>query len=151
MKTVQEMVREFNLAFGNMLAEKPTTLNVEDDQLALNLLYEEVKETADAMAFDENFEDASANYPLFSPRYLRKTGVNEGNIVETADGLGDIVYIAYGEALKRGIDLDAVIAEIHASNMSKLGEDGKPIIREDGKILKGPSYRKPDLARVLFF
>lgn len=69
--------------------------------------------------------------------------------VEVADALGDLIYVIYGTAISFGIDLDAVVAEIHRSNMSKLGEDGKPIYREDGKVLKGPNYFKPDILGVL--
>jgi predicted HAD superfamily Cof-like phosphohydrolase len=60
------------------------------------------------------------------------------------------VYVAYGTAWSYGIDLDAVIDEIHASNMSKLDDDGNPIYRKDGKVLKGPSYFPPDLKEVLW-
>lgn len=72
------------------------------------------------------------------------------NGVEIADALGDLVYVIYGFALEMGYDLRAVIKEIHASNMTKLGEDGKPIYREDGKVLKGPNYVKPNIPAVLF-
>lgn len=71
------------------------------------------------------------------------------NLVEVADALGDLVYVIYGMALAYGIDLDKVLEEIHRSNMTKLGEDGKVIKREDGKVLKGPNYQKPDIAKVL--
>lgn len=60
-----------------------------------------------------------------------------------------VVYVAYGTALSYGIDLDAVLAEVHRSNMSKLGADGRPIHREDGKAMKGPGYTPPDIAAVL--
>lgn len=73
----------------------------------------------------------------------------DNNIVEIADALADMIYIIHGTALEYGIPLDAVVAEVHRSNMSKLGADGKPIYREDGKVLKGPGYFKPDIAGVL--
>lgn len=73
------------------------------------------------------------------------------DVIEMADALGDIAYVVVGFALEMGIDLNAVVAEIHASNMTKLGEDGKVIRREDGKVLKGPNYRKPDIKSVLRF
>lgn len=69
--------------------------------------------------------------------------------VETADALADLIYVIYGMALEMGIDLAKVLAEVQRSNMSKLGEDGKPIYREDGKVLKGPGYFRPDVAGVL--
>ena len=66
-----------------------------------------------------------------------------------ADALGDLVYVIYGMALEMGYDLRDVIQEIHGSNMTKLGEDGKPIYREDGKVLKGPNYMKPNISAAL--
>lgn len=71
------------------------------------------------------------------------------NIYELAKELADVLYITYGTAVTYGIPLDAVFAEVHRSNMSKLGEDGKPVVREDGKILKGPNYRIADVEKVL--
>jgi predicted HAD superfamily Cof-like phosphohydrolase len=73
----------------------------------------------------------------------------ESDTVALADALGDIVYVVYGTALTYGIDLDAVIREVHRSNMSKLGPDGRPVMREDGKVLKPPGYSRPDINRVL--
>ncbi len=69
--------------------------------------------------------------------------------VETADALGDLVYVIYGMALEMGIPMRDVLAEIQASNLSKLGADGKPIYREDGKVLKGPAFFSPDIKGVL--
>lgn len=71
------------------------------------------------------------------------------DLVETADALADLVYVIYGMALEMGIDLAAVLSEVQRSNMSKLGEDGKPIYREDGKVLEGPGYFAPDVAGIL--
>lgn len=73
------------------------------------------------------------------------------NGTEVADALGDLIYVIYGFALELGYDLRAVVEEIHASNLTKLGEDGKPILREDGKVLKGPNYREPNIPAVLGF
>ena len=69
--------------------------------------------------------------------------------VEAADALADLVYVVYGMALETGIDLAAVLAEVQRSNMSKLGPDGRPVYREDGKVLKGPGYVPPDVAGAL--
>lgn len=69
--------------------------------------------------------------------------------IEIADALGDIVYLCYGTAIEMGINLDAVIREIHRSNMTKLGPDGKPVYRDDGKVLKGPDYEPPQIAPIL--
>lgn len=79
-----------------------------------------------------------------------KKATAERDIVEMADALGDIIYVTCGMAIEAGIDLKAVVAEIQASNMTKLAADGSVIRREDGKILKGPNYVKPDIRKVLF-
>jgi len=75
----------------------------------------------------------------------------EGDTVEVADALGDMMYILCGTILSHGMQhiIEEVFEEIQASNMSKLGADGKPIYRADGKVLKGPSYFKPDIKAVL--
>lgn len=75
--------------------------------------------------------------------------VAASDLVGIADALGDIVYVAYGTALTYGIDLDGVLAEIHKSNMSKLDAHGKPLLRDDGKVLKSEQYFRPDIAAVL--
>jgi predicted HAD superfamily Cof-like phosphohydrolase len=75
--------------------------------------------------------------------------VAECDIVEIADALGDIVYVAYGNALTYGIDLDAVLREVHRSNMTKIGADGQVLRRADGKILKPDTFSPPDIKRVL--
>lgn len=123
-KSTIEQVREFNQAYGLPLPEKPS---LSDGQIELqcDLMREEFGE----------FESAYVS----------------GNIIEALDGLLDMQYILDGLFLKLGMaDIKAeAFAEVHRSNMSKLGEDGKPILREDGKILKGPNYFKPDLAKFL--
>ena len=75
----------------------------------------------------------------------------KGDVVEIADALGDQLYILCGTILKHGMQhiIEDVFNEIHASNMSKLGEDGKPVMREDSKILKGPNYFKPNLEPIV--
>jgi predicted HAD superfamily Cof-like phosphohydrolase len=74
-----------------------------------------------------------------------------GNLVEVADALGDQLYILFGTLLKHGLQhkIEEVYLEIHRSNMSKLDENGKPIFREDGKIMKSNRYFKPDISRIL--
>jgi predicted HAD superfamily Cof-like phosphohydrolase len=76
---------------------------------------------------------------------------DENSLVEIADALGDQLYILCGTILKHGMQhiIEEVFDEIQASNMSKLGEDGKPLLREDGKILKGPGFFKPNLAKFI--
>lgn len=118
-----EMVQEFHIAFGQCRAKRPTFPDAEIRQARLEFLDEEYMELEDAEIADD--------------------------IVEVADALTDIIYFAYGMADIYGIDLDACFREVHRSNMSKLGEDGKPIKRADGKFLKGPNYSPPDLKSVL--
>lgn len=117
-------VAAFHAAF-DLPRQLSPSLNVSDElaQLRVDLLVEEVGEFADA--------------------------TKRRDLVAMADALGDIVYVAYGAAVTYGMDLDAVLAEIHRSNMSKLGADGRPLLREDGKVLKSSRYRPPDVARVL--
>lgn len=80
-----------------------------------------------------------------------RAAVEAGNMVEVLDALCDIQYVLDGTFLEFGLHglKDQAMAEVHASNMSKLGADGRPVLREDGKVLKGPSFFPPDLARIL--
>lgn len=76
---------------------------------------------------------------------------NKGDLVEVADALGDMLYILCGTIIEHGMQdkIEEVFNEIQRSNMSKLGADGKPIYREDGKVLKGPNYFKPNIKAIL--
>jgi len=78
-----------------------------------------------------------------------KDAVEAKDIVEVADALTDLLYVVYGAGHAFGINLDLAFNNVHASNMSKMGEDGKPIYREDGKVLKGPNYFPPKIERAL--
>ncbi len=80
-----------------------------------------------------------------------RAAVEDGNLVEVLDALCDIQYVLDGTFLEFGLHSlkQAAMEEVHASNMSKLGANGKPVLREDGKVLKGPAFRRPDLARIL--
>jgi predicted HAD superfamily Cof-like phosphohydrolase len=121
-----EHVRSFHDAFGIPNAAVPTgDLGDRDALLRYKLIREENEEYLDAA--------------------LR------GDLVEVADALGDILYILCGTLLKHGLEhkIHEVFREIQRSNMSKLGEDGRPIYREDGKVLKGPAYFRPDIATIL--
>jgi predicted HAD superfamily Cof-like phosphohydrolase len=117
-------VAEFHRIFGSHREPLPT-LDVGDDVLELRerLLREEFGEYLDA--------------------------ITDRNLVEVADALADLVYVAYGAAVAYGIDLDAVLAEVHRSNLTKLDADGRPIVRADGKMLKSELYEPPDVAGVL--
>jgi len=119
-------VREFHRAFGIANADAPVgAIGDREALLRYKLLREENEEYLDAA--------------------LR------GDLVEVADALGDILYILCGTLLKHGLEhkIGEVFREIQRSNMSKLGADGMPIYREDGKVLKSDRYSRPDIARVL--
>ena len=120
-KTNFELAGDFMTAFGQEVLTKPTLPSSELAKLRLELIREEFEELTVA--------------------------TNAMDMIEIADALTDILYVVYGAGHAFGIDLDACYAEVHDSNMSKLGEDGKPIYREDGKVLKGPHFRSPDLAQ----
>ena len=76
-------------------------------------------------------------------------GIDNKSLIEVADALTDLLYVVYGAGHAFGIDLDDCFHEVHRSNLSKLGPDFKPIKREDGKVLKGPNYKKPDLTDLI--
>ena len=78
-----------------------------------------------------------------------KEAMNNKDLLEVADALTDILYVAYGAGHAFGIDLDKCFDEVQNSNMSKLGEDGNPIYNESGKVMKGPKYFKPDLSKFV--
>ena len=99
---------------------------------------------------DANVPEAEMRYELIREEFAElRVAIDERDIIEIADALGDLLYVIYGAALTFGIDLDAVVSEIHRSNLSKLASDGSVLKREDGKILKGPRFFRPDLATVL--
>ncbi|WNM30655.1 MazG nucleotide pyrophosphohydrolase domain-containing protein [Streptomyces sp. Li-HN-5-11] len=118
-----DLVREFHRAFGLDARSTPTEVPAELGAHRGRLLAEEAAEVV----------EVSAGGPLD----------------RLAHELADVVYVAYGTALVHGIDLDEVIAEIHRSNMTKLGPDGQVTRRADGKVLKGDHYRAPDVSAVL--
>ena len=118
-----ELVGDFMEVFGQEIKDEPVLPDWNTCALRLDLITEEVKELEVALA-------------------------NE-NLIDIADALTDILYVVYGAGNAFGIDLDACFEEVHRSNMSKLGQDGKPVYREDGKVLKGPDYFDPDLGAIL--
>lgn len=120
-----EMVREFHRVFGAELREAP---RIGASDLWLKVLRERlIKEE-----FDEVLEAMDYN-----------------DVAHLAKELADLLYVVYGTAASFGIPMDAVFAEVHRSNMSKAGEDGKPILRDDGKVLKGPNYFQADVQKIL--
>jgi len=126
MKNKLKAVQEFHEAFGLGIQQKPS----------VNLDAAKVKLRFDLMA-EENDE------------YLE--AANNNDLVEVADALGDMLYILCGTILEHGMQykIEEVFNEIQRSNMSKLGANGKPIYREDGKVMKGPNYFKPNIAEII--
>lgn len=146
-------VREFHETYKQPIYRGggPTELSEDRRLLRLDLVLEEVKELVEASGYgihDVAWNDPAAEYDKTA---TLRPAANQANVIEMADALGDIVYVCYGMALEMGINLDDVIAEIHRSNMSKLDSDGKPIYRDDGKVLKGPNYHKPNIAKVVLW
>lgn len=126
-----QKVREFHKAFNADL-DKPIVERLVD--LRWNLIEEECYEIHKEIA-DEG---------SLSGMWIGKDR-NEIDKAKLAKELADLLYVTYGTAATFGIDIDRVFDEVHKSNMSKLGEDGKPVYREDGKVLKGPNYQPPKL------
>jgi predicted HAD superfamily Cof-like phosphohydrolase len=130
----QKKVAKFHKAFGQ---EKPTESQIPSAlQLRMSLIHEEWREVDEALA---NLAETYTEGRPWRQRMLEAA----------AKELADLLYVAYGTADVLGIPLDKVFAEVHRSNMSKLGQDGKPVVREDGKFLKGPNYRPADIRGVL--
>jgi len=116
-------VKIFMETFGQMVRTKP---NFPDDKtmlLRLDLIKEELSELEEAMVTK--------------------------NLKEVADALTDILYVTYGAGYAYGIDLDKCFKEVQRANMSKLGEDGKPIYNDQGKVMKGPNYSEPNLKKFV--
>ena len=119
-------VKEFHTAFKIGHSETPKAdLGEDKNRLRFNLMKEENEEYLDA--------------------------VQNNDLIEIADALGDMLYILCGTIIEHGLQhkIEEVFDEIQRSNMSKLGEDGSPIYREDGKVMKGPNYFKPDFSTIL--
>ena len=118
-----DLVEEFMTAFGQDVEKVASMPDRKTAMLRLKLILEEYEEL--------------------------ETAVEEHHLVGIADALTDILYVTYGAGHAFGINLDECFKEVHESNMSKLGPDGKPIYRDDGKVMKGPDYREPDLRKIL--
>ena len=119
-------VKDFHEAFGLGVNESPkANLGLAKNKLRFNLMAEENEEYLEA--------------------------ANNGDLIEVADALGDMLYILCGTIIEHGMQykIEEVFNEIQRSNMSKLGADGKPIYREDGKVMKGPNYFKPNIEGIL--
>ncbi len=126
MKKQLNAVKEFHTAFAIGHSETPTAdLGETKNLLRYNLMKEENEEYLEAL--------------------------QNKDMIEIADALGDMMYILCGTIIEHGLQhiIEDVFDEIQHSNMSKLGEDGKPIYREDGKVMKGPNYFKPDFSKII--
>ena len=118
-----EKVRVFMKTYGQEVKDKAGLSDAMTNKLRIDLIKEELEELTEAM--------------------------KDENLLEVADALTDILYVTYGAGHAFGIDLDKCFDEVQNSNMSKLGEDGKPLYNEAGKVMKGPNYFKPDLSKYL--
>ena len=118
-----ELVGDFMEAFGQTVQVDPTWPDFSTRELRLELISEEFSELAQA--------------------------IDDRDMIQIADALTDLLYVVYGAGHAFGIDLDECFQEVHSSNMSKLGSNGKPIHREDGKVMKEPGYFEPDLEGIL--
>ena len=118
-----EKVKNFMETFGQEVKSSPSFSSPKINELRYNLIKEELDEF--------------------------KQALDNNDLLEVADALTDILYVTYGAGHAFGIDLDSCFEEVQNSNMSKLGENGKPIYNEQGKVMKGPNYFKPDLNKLL--
>ena len=116
-------VKKFMETFGQEVKSSPSFSSEKINKLRYNLIKEELDEFKEAL--DNN------------------------DLLEVADALTDLLYVTYGAGHAFGIDLDACFQEVQNSNMSKLGENGKPIFNDQGKVMKGPNYFKPDLSKYI--
>ena len=143
----QALVQQFHTTYfmpDRIRDHQEPTLDYERLHMRVSLIREEFAELLGALYGKE----ARA---IVEEATQRATKADDGtrDIIETADALGDLVYVIYGMALESGIDLNRVLAEIQASNLSKLMPDGSVKLREDGKVLKGPNFFTPNIARAL--
>ena len=118
-----EKVKTFMTTYGQEVKESASFPDENIIKLRLKLIKEELEELEQSL--------------------------NDKNILEVADALTDILYVTYGAGHSFGINLDACFDEVQRSNMSKLGEDGKPIFNEKGKVMKGPNYSEPNLKQFV--
>ena len=118
-----EKVRLFMQTYGQEVKNKAEFSNEKTNKLRIDLIKEELEELQQA--------------------------IKDKNLLEVADALTDILYVTYGAGHAFGIDLDKCFDEVQRSNMSKLGEDGKPIYNDQGKVMKGPNYFKQNLSKYL--
>lgn len=151
-KTGFEHVKEFHETFNHPVNSKPTVPDEKIVKLRLALILEEFIELTEACVNEETAEAQhlvqTLHHAMDHVKSLKAENLNV-DVVEVADALTDINYVTYGAGHCFGVDLDECMQEVQRSNMSKLGEDGKPIYNEHGKVMKGPNYTPPDLRKLL--
>ena len=145
--TLQSHVDAFHRAFGHPVRDLPQTIGEPEATLSFALIEEELDEYREALWTSEFVECGEPGCcTSWEESY-------DPDLVKIADALGDVIWTAIGAATRHGIDVERLIEAIAESNMSKLGEDGKPIYTVPGdptsKILKGPNYREPDIKGAL--
>ncbi|MPV50567.1 phosphoribosyl-ATP diphosphatase [Pseudactinotalea sp. HY160] len=139
-----DLVSRFHATYSLPVRQGPPTADLERIHLRMALVAEEFAELVGAV-----YGEAAEAGMVEAFERARAADAGTRDVVATADALGDLVYVIYGMALECGIPMDRVLAEIQASNLSKLGAGGEPILRADGKVLKGPDYFPPRIDRVL--
>lgn len=137
-------MRQFHETYGLPVVDGEASVDRDRVHMRMALIAEEFAELVAAVYGARAGERVEA---AFTAAVADDDGTRDA--VGAADALGDLVYVVYGMALECAIPLPAVLAEIQASNLSKLGADGRPILREDGKVLKGPGYFPPNIEKVL--
>ncbi len=151
-----ELVKEFHRVFGHAIEGAPLTPDVKVMKFRTRFLLEEISELILALGGrwtgSQHLGRAVELIERARDQVLaaKDYEFNNVDLVEVADALGDLDYITNGAALVFGIPLPEVTAEIHRSNMTKLGTDGKPIYNDEGKVIKGPNYETPQLEMILF-
>jgi predicted HAD superfamily Cof-like phosphohydrolase len=137
-----ELVRQFHEAFNHPIAERPTEGSEALRRLRATLVLEEALEFAEACGYEVTLS-------LSGKPVLSTSPTTRHDLVAMADALGDLEYVVQGANLAFGLPSRTIFEEIHRSNMSKLGHDGKPIYRDDGKVLKSTRYTPPALEPII--
>lgn len=126
MNEMQRKVQQFHETYGQTVNEFPCIPHPNDAELRISLMTEE----------------------LLGEGELAES-IRKQDLIGIADGLADLLYVVFGTAVTYGIEIESIFNEVHSSNMSKLGADGKPIYRDDGKVLKGPNFFLPNIGGEL--
>jgi predicted HAD superfamily Cof-like phosphohydrolase len=146
--TTSQRVREFHEAFGHPVETRPlTSASKELRELRVKLILEELCELADALNVSVVCHHQPNGYA--NMQVVLASDLPNINVIAAADALADIDYVVCGTALALGIPHDAVVWEVHHANMTKLGADGKPLLRADGKVMRGPNYEPPRVGNVI--